>query len=354
MTDGPGLCICNLTLQCGGMLYFYEDRQRPDCGDEGSEDDRAAYAVVQRPGDCITFSGEARVFPMHGVVKDLPVTELPRSATRAKAAFDGTPGWEDTVRVVITIRGGELPETQKQAWKKMWDPAYPKGFLDEKTQQAAEVQTTHTHTHTHTHTREHEHTRTQTHTQTSTHSHPIETTRAQRQNAQQQQRSRNCRARGARLRQHIILRSRKYRAQASRRRQQKIPPQEGPPAAERRRAGMAGGNAASWGNNGVRQQQHPLGLGNLHAGHQQLRARKFQQADQGQGIVNGPEGAAGYAAGAAPAPPRRPRHGGGRRRRGHNLLQECQVPRRHHPAPLQRHKGMGAVRVAQPCPISRP
>jgi hypothetical protein len=172
MTDGPGLCIGNLTLQGGGMLYFYEDRQRPGCGEEGSEDDRAAYAVVQQPGDCITFSGEARVFPMHGVVKDLPVTELPRSATRAKAAFDGTPGWEDTVRVVITIRGGELPETQKQAWKKMWDPAYPKGFLDEKTQQATEVQTTHTHTHTHTlihantNTHAHKHTHRQAHTHT--------------------------------------------------------------------------------------------------------------------------------------------------------------------------------------------
>jgi hypothetical protein len=167
LTDGPGHVISNLVLQGSGLLYFYEDRLRPDSKEGGHEDDRAAYAAEQRPGDCIEFSDDARVFPMHGVVKDLPMVELPRSATRTKPAFDGTPGWDENMRVVATIRGGELHDAHKLAWKDMWDPAYPKGFLDEKTRQATEVQTnkqphkqthTHKHAHTHTHTHTHKHT----------------------------------------------------------------------------------------------------------------------------------------------------------------------------------------------------
>jgi hypothetical protein len=116
-------------------MYFYQDRTRPDgtwseSKEEGKEDDKGAYAVEHRPGDCIEFSDDARIYPMHGVVKELPMVVLPRNATRGKPSFDGTTGWKKEIRIVVTIRAGDLDSAQKQAWKDMWEPAYTKSCLE--------------------------------------------------------------------------------------------------------------------------------------------------------------------------------------------------------------------------------
>jgi hypothetical protein len=187
-TDGPGTHIANLSLQGDGLLYFYQDRPRPD----GSwlPQLKIAAAVLQRPGDCVGFSRDARLYSMHGVVKELPIVTLPTIPGMAEEEKAGTAGWEEAVRVVASIRGGDMEQGTGQLaaqWQEMWTPSFEEDAQEATAKKAKEAKaakkakdgkegkegkdatgeekkqpgkkakvcthTTHTHTQTHTHTR---------------------------------------------------------------------------------------------------------------------------------------------------------------------------------------------------------
>jgi hypothetical protein len=120
LADGPGKWIFNLALQGSGLLFFAQDQARPD----GTWRAVPAAAVLQRAGDCVGFTGDARIFMHHAVLKALPIVQLPTSATRTSKEVPCTEGWRKGMRVVASIRGGILSEDEKKAWLDQFGVAY--------------------------------------------------------------------------------------------------------------------------------------------------------------------------------------------------------------------------------------
>jgi flagellar motor protein MotB len=109
--DGPGWWIWNLVLQGSGLLYFLEEfkhnaKRLPMSG------------VWQDTGDCAGFSGDARVYMKHGVLRSPPARRLP--ATGAELTSTSL----DNMRIVCSVRGGEVPETERQKWYGHWADSY--------------------------------------------------------------------------------------------------------------------------------------------------------------------------------------------------------------------------------------
>ena len=108
IADGSGRDIYNWSLQGGGLLYFVEDKKRPDGTKLGMH---AVWQVLhthvntkkkkhtptrthtQNTGDCIGFTGDARIYMKHGVLKEDKVCRLPVKVT------EGVPNM-DNIRVV--------------------------------------------------------------------------------------------------------------------------------------------------------------------------------------------------------------------------------------------------------------
>ena len=72
--DGPGKYIYNLALQGEGLLYFAEQRSA-----NLRRGAKATSAAFHAAGDCLGFSGEARLLMQHGVLRFGAVTRLPSS-----------------------------------------------------------------------------------------------------------------------------------------------------------------------------------------------------------------------------------------------------------------------------------
>jgi hypothetical protein len=113
--DGPGAIITNTSLQGLGLLYFALEQ------DETRDDDDAPppSGVLHRAGDCIQFSGDCRHQLLHGVVKAPPLVDLPTT----KGSL-GSDAWMQHVRIVATIRGGEVSAEDQKAWDLRWLPGY--------------------------------------------------------------------------------------------------------------------------------------------------------------------------------------------------------------------------------------
>ena len=113
---GPGAWVGNVYVQGEGMLHFGDNDRIPR---RAGKPHRHMSGVWQKPGDCVAFSGEARVIMAHGVLMDIPavVTTLPLS----EQELDKDPEWFETVRIVATVRGGELTQAQVDEWKEVWD-----------------------------------------------------------------------------------------------------------------------------------------------------------------------------------------------------------------------------------------
>lgn len=120
--DGPGWWIWNLVLQGSGLLYYLEESARQN----GVK--LPMSGVWQHTGDCAGFSGDARIFMRHGVLRSPPVTKLPSTA----AELD-TPRLLDNIRIVGSFRGGELPAEALANWYGQWSEAYaiPNPYLSE-------------------------------------------------------------------------------------------------------------------------------------------------------------------------------------------------------------------------------
>jgi hypothetical protein len=113
--DGPGGSICNMGLSGEGVVFWIQTAPRPD----GTWADVPAAGVWQRPGDAVVFAKGARTFMQHGVVKLGTLTKLPK-----RDGGGGPTGWKDNVRIVITIRYGQLKAEEKQDWEAQWARDY--------------------------------------------------------------------------------------------------------------------------------------------------------------------------------------------------------------------------------------
>jgi hypothetical protein len=101
--DGPGLWTWNLILQIRGLFYFLDAWARADGVQLG------LWGVQLQRGDCTGFSGTARNFLQHGVLRTLPIHKLPKT----KQEMEADPSYKTQVRIVATIRGGLLSEADK-------------------------------------------------------------------------------------------------------------------------------------------------------------------------------------------------------------------------------------------------
>jgi hypothetical protein len=103
--DGPGLWIWNLILQTAGLFYLLDRFPRKDGSKVG------LHGVQLQKGDCTGFTNEARTFLQHGVFRDGPINALPTT----KEEMEADPGYKSTLRIVATLRGGDLtPKMEKE------------------------------------------------------------------------------------------------------------------------------------------------------------------------------------------------------------------------------------------------
>ncbi len=98
------------------MLFFYDQHPRAD----GTQ--FPMTGVWQELGDMVTFSGEARMNLMHGVLQDLPdsVQKLPLTVKELKSAVKSNPKWGEEVRVVATLRCGAMSKQSMRECDKQW------------------------------------------------------------------------------------------------------------------------------------------------------------------------------------------------------------------------------------------
>jgi len=106
MRDGPGFFIFNLALQIAGLFYLLDMLMR------ASGVKMPMSAVWQEPGDCVGFSGNARIFMLHGVLRAMDIKRLPRT----KEEMKNDPLWRGRLRVVGTLRGGPIPLPAQKDW----------------------------------------------------------------------------------------------------------------------------------------------------------------------------------------------------------------------------------------------
>jgi hypothetical protein len=111
MGDGPARLIWNITAHGQGLVYFTEHAK-------SKKNRLPLFGVFQGPGDCVGFSGKVRTESLHGVLKEGPICILP---TTVEAL---TKDWHDDIRIVLTIRVGELSEGEKEAWHNRWASDY--------------------------------------------------------------------------------------------------------------------------------------------------------------------------------------------------------------------------------------
>jgi hypothetical protein len=109
--DGPARYIANMALWGSGVVFWKQTAPRPD----GSWADVPAAGVWQRPGDAVVFAKDARTFMQHGVVKLGTLTKLPE-----RGGGEGPAGWKDNVRIVITIRYGQITADEQKDWEDQW------------------------------------------------------------------------------------------------------------------------------------------------------------------------------------------------------------------------------------------
>jgi hypothetical protein len=113
--DGAGLWIWNTALQICGLFYLLDPWARPN----GTQ--LPMSAVWQETGDCIGFSGDARIYMVHGVLREGGTAKLqPRITDESKEGSS----WRENVRIVGTIRGGLVPPTMKRAWYQHFSKHY--------------------------------------------------------------------------------------------------------------------------------------------------------------------------------------------------------------------------------------
>jgi hypothetical protein len=106
--DGTGQYICNVALQKAGLLCFID----PKTGN--------MTVLWQQPGDAVTFSGPARLSWLHAVLRELPIASLPPPPM--------SPGqdikWAKDIRIVLTIRMGDLAPEEEKEWYSAWATDY--------------------------------------------------------------------------------------------------------------------------------------------------------------------------------------------------------------------------------------
>jgi hypothetical protein len=102
----PGKWILNTALQQAGLFYVLDHKTRED----GTR--LPPSGVWQEEGDCVGFSGEARTYMLHGVLREMPIKPLPASAADMLA----DPAWRQTIRIVGTVRGGDPSVEEQKAW----------------------------------------------------------------------------------------------------------------------------------------------------------------------------------------------------------------------------------------------
>ena len=102
--DGPGLWTWNLILQTQGLFYFLDSWAHENGVQLG------LWGVQLQCGDCTGFTGTARTFMQHGVLRELPIRKLPKN----KQEIEADPSYHTQVRIVATIRGGLLSEADKK------------------------------------------------------------------------------------------------------------------------------------------------------------------------------------------------------------------------------------------------
>ena len=91
--DAPGWYVSNTALSLGGLLLF--------TGSEASETEQTS-GVWHAEGDMAVFSGDLRTRALHTVIKYAPVVQVTDALT--------------DVRIVATIRGGEVPVEKQASW----------------------------------------------------------------------------------------------------------------------------------------------------------------------------------------------------------------------------------------------
>ena len=134
--DGPGWWIWNLVLQISGLLYFLDHWERAN----GVQ--LPMSAVWQETGDCVGFSGDARIYMGHGVLREMGTLRLPGT----KEELGDDPSWRQRARMVSTIRGGLLPPEREKQWDKHHEVHYglvesplPKKGAPRKTKKVAKM-----------------------------------------------------------------------------------------------------------------------------------------------------------------------------------------------------------------------